>query len=156
MDQVVWTHVVFCVRGCCGNRYLIGSASLVAHCSAAMFWNVKNKWIITWFQTVVGRIFASENNSYNERCAQSFKCAAKAMSSTPSPPTQCWNEELYFHLRNFCRSNAPPTKQNRSIMTSQHCDGGKGHWNCFLLRMLFSLAKNLPTTVCFFISISCL
>ena len=63
------------------------------------------------------------------------------MSSTPSPPTQCWNENLYFHLRNFCRSNAPPTKQNRSIMTSQHCDGGKGIEIVFYFACCFHLRK---------------
>ena len=91
----------------------------------------KNKLIMIWFQTVVGRIFASENPSHRNRFTKPCNGVAHQWSHTPSPAMQCWSEELYFHLRNFCRSNAPLQSKSKKTRKFNIETGGRGCDICF-------------------------
>ena len=85
--------------------------------------------VITRFETVVSRIFASEYSSHNTRFLKVAWLSSASVNLRPFPPKQCWTGDLYLHLRNFCRSNAPPTKQIRDCTTFQHWVGGEGDCN---------------------------
>ena len=91
----------------------------------------KNKLIMIRFQTVVGRIFASENQSHNNRFTKPCNGVGHQWSHTPSPAMQCWSEQLYFHLRNFCRSNAPLQSRSKKTRKFNIESGARGCDICF-------------------------
>ena len=80
--------------------------------------------------TVVGRIFASENNM---RSRKQFQC--------PFPPSQCWDimiERFCFVGGAFDRQKFRKWKYRSSF---QHCVGGKG-WNSLPLLHTWTTAHN--------------
>ena len=79
---------------------------------APCFYKHINLQIMKRLQTVVSRIFASDNSDYDARSAQAADGETHERVFTPLPPIAMLSCSLCFHLRNFCRSNAPPLSKS--------------------------------------------
>ena len=115
----------------------------------------KNKLIVIRFQTVVGRIFASENPSHKNRFTKPCNGVAHQWSHTPSPAMQCWSEKQYFHLRYFCRTNAPLQSRSKKTRKFNIETGGRGCDIYFSMHVVSTCEISADTNSLFYFNVLC-
>ena len=116
----------------------------------------KNKLIVIRFQTVVGRIFASENPSHKNRFTKPCNGVAHQRSHTPSPRNAMLKWETVFPLAIFLPNKRPPAKQIEEDTQVQHWDGGGGDATfVFSVHVVSTCEISADTSSLFYFNVLC-